>query len=282
MTDRTKRSLVTVTLLIAGIFITMLALTTIGMIGKANAQVLDTAVNEDPATMAMQIYKFVRDGSHLPAIGTALMLVVWALRGGVRKLPKIGAWFNKPIGGYVLGFSTATLAFVGPALIAGQVVTFGLITQAIGTGFAASGSWEGFRDMITKVKKSGPASLAAMVMLTLIVLSALPGCGAFKKEANEVRKDLLDCTVGDLASLDGLVPTILPTLGEAPDWKVVSAQLEAAGSRVGTCVFASLVDRWKSNLKLATLEGTTSANQALAAMKAKYSITTVKTSLGVQ
>jgi hypothetical protein len=258
MTASTKRSVLHVTLILIGVFLMMLLMTTIGWLGRASAGDVAVDVEFDPVGTAMQVYQYVRDGSHLPAVGAVLMLVVWAMRAG---LGKVHPWFKKPIGGYLIGFGSATLAFVGPAFIAGQAVTIGLITQAIGTGFAASGKWEGLRDAIAKMKK---APVVPPVALLLIL--TLAGCNHW---ATPSKTDVLDCTKGELAALPGVVPLILPTLGEKPDWKVISAQLEGAGTRVATCMLANLVDRWKSNLKLATPESNSAGDQALAELSAK-------------
>lgn len=280
MTDRTKKSLITVALLTLGVFLTIMFLTMIGVISRAMAQAPGTVtvVPDDPTGLVAQFFSFIKDGAHLPAVGAGLMLLVWGLRSLHQKLPApVGPFFKTKLGGYVLGFGTALNVYLGSALIAGQPWTLGLLMQAIGTGFAASGSWEGFMDVLKKAPK-----VSSTVMLALIVVSA-SACGPrTKREISAIKSDVLDCTVGELAGLEGLVPTILPALGETPDWKVVAAQLEPAGVNVGTCVLAALIDRYKANHKLAAAFGAGAAEDALTDMKVKGGYKTVKTSAGVR
>ena len=282
MTDRTKRSIITVALLALGVFATTMALTIVGIIGRANAQVV-AAPPDDPTGLFFQLYRFIKDGSHLPAVGAGLMLFVWALRWVHTKLPSpVGPFFKTKLGGYLLGFGTALNVYLGTALIAGQPWTFGLVLQAVGTGFAASGSWEGLMDVLKNRKSVAQNTTVALLLAVALLSPLMTGCRPVKDEINKVGGDVVDCTVGELVHLGGLVPTILPALGPSPDWNVVGSQLEQAGSRVGVCVLAMLVDRWKSSLKLATPEGAVAADKALADFKAKFNVAVVKTTSGAR
>lgn len=277
MTERTKRSLITIALLALGVTAVIMSLTIVGFIGRAHAGV-PGELPDDPTGFFAQMYVFIKNGEHLPAVGAGLMLLVWLLRWGHEKLPApVGPFFKTKLGGYVLGFGTALNIYLGTALIAHQPWTLGLLMQAIGTGFAASGKWEGLMDVLKKPPSVSSTVKAGTIGLLLIVL--LAGCDP-SQEAKFAGKTTLDCTKGELANLEGLIPTILPSVGDKPDWKVISSQLEQAGGDVGLCVLASLIDRWTSNMRLATPEGDREAADALAAMKAKFNVATIKTSEG--
>lgn len=272
MTAKTKRSLTAVLLLMTGIFLTIMVLTVVGWIGRAMAST-STAV-QSPSDTMVQIYHFMKNGENLPAVGAALMLIVWLLRWGHTKLPApLGPWFQTKLGGYVLGFGTSALLHFSVTLMAGQGVTLGLFIQAFGTGFAAAGAWEGLRDLITNFRTKP-------IVVTLFIAIVASSCGPIKRESARVANDAVDCTVGDLASLQALVPMILPQLGTKPDWKMIGAQLEGAGARVATCVMHSLIERWISNIKFATPEGKTEADAAFAELKAKLGVRVVKTTSG--
>ena len=283
MTERTKRSIISLSLLAMGIFLVTMLLTIVGIVGRAHAQV-PGALPDDPTGLFVQIYLFIKNAEHLPAVGAGLMLLVWLLRWGHEKLPApLGPFFKTKRGGYVLGFGTAMLVYLGTAWIAHAPMTFGLIMQALGTGFAASGKWEGLMDVLKKPPAVSSTAKAAVVsLLTLALISPMFGCKPVKDEVKHAGLTTLDCTVGELADLAGLVPVILPQLGDNPDWDVVSTQLEEAGARVGTCVLANLIDRYLGNLKLATPEGSQRADSALQRVKAKHKIGAVKTVVGVR
>lgn len=286
MTERTRKSLFTVALLALATTFVIMSLTIIGFIGRAHAAgVVD--LPDSPTSFFAQLYVFIKNGEHLPAVGAGLMLFTWFLRWAHEKLPApVGPFFQTKLGGYVLGFGTALNVYLGTALIAHQPWTFGLFLQAIGTGFAASGKWEGLMDVLKKppgVSSRLAKSTTAVLLTALLISPVLTGCDWTKHEVKHAGDVTLDCTKGELANLENLAPTLLPLLvGEKPDWKVISAQLEQAGVNVGTCVLASLIDRYTSNLKLATPEGTTEANQVFNDLKSKYHLTAVKTSVGTR
>lgn len=287
MTERFKRSLAGIALLTLGITAVVMAMTILGVISRANADV--GGLPADPTGLFLQVYTFIKNGEHLPAVGAALVLFVWGLRWAHTRIPwfGIGDFFKTKLGGYVLGFGTAMLLYLGTALAADQPWTFGLLMQALGTGFAASGKWEGLMDVLKGKNDPGrPTAVARAgtigVLLLMLLSPTLTGCVRGKQEVKKAGITVLDCTVAELRDLEGLVPSLLPLIGDSPDWDVISAQLDEAGARVGTCVLASLIDRYLSSSRLATPTGSSEAFGALARMKAKYQINAVKTSMGVR
>jgi len=73
-----------------------------------------------------------------------------------------------------------------------------------------------------------------LVMILIAGMVICQSCGAVKSGPG---RDVVDCTVGDLAQLEALVPLI----ADSPD---LETQLEKAGMQVGGCIWAHLVDRY--------------------------------------
>lgn len=265
---------VSLLLVLLGAGLVAAALGWIGYIGRAHASTGQEAV-ADPIALIQQIVDFARTGHGTMAVGAGLTLVVWILRSGLLK--KV-SWFSTTLGGWTLGLSTAVIAYVSASLLAGQGVTVGLIVNALLAGLAAAGGWEAVKDVASSgssTKKIASVSLLLCVML----VATLPGCGgSVKTDAKEVVTDVVDCTKGDLAALEGLVPSILPLLtGDKPDWKTIEAQLETAGARVASCVLANLIQRHADSTKRGV---SFEASQAMVVLKARLGVRVVKTRSG--
>lgn len=102
---------------------------------------------ENPTGVAGTFYNFVKAGEALPAIGAALILLVWFLRTYV-----LGwvAWFKTKLGGYAMTFGTSVLLYFGSALAAAAAFSFALLLKALGAGLAAAGGWEVVKDLFSK------------------------------------------------------------------------------------------------------------------------------------
>ena len=108
----------------------------------------------DPAGVFVTLFEKVEGGEWLPAFGAALMLLVF----GARKfLSLFTNWFDTKLGGNVLAFSVSLVMAVATALLAGQVVTIGLIATALGVAWAAGGGWENLKDILKYVGKKEEA-----------------------------------------------------------------------------------------------------------------------------
>jgi hypothetical protein len=102
---------------------------------------------EDPVELATQIYSKIKDGKWLPAVALILVLLIW----GVQKLAawKI-EWFDSKLGKYAIAFGTAAASSVAMALWAGEGLSVGIFTAAIGAALAASGGFEALSDLFGK------------------------------------------------------------------------------------------------------------------------------------
>lgn len=132
----------------------------------------------DPQTELGDVVQFARSGKGRLAIGAGLVLLVWGLRSILA--PRV-AWFKTPAGGYVLGFGSAAIFYVGGGLAGGVPITFNLICDAGVAAFAASGKWEALRDVLDKVGHppklvAGRVAQLAVVALGVGLVVSLAGC----------------------------------------------------------------------------------------------------------
>jgi hypothetical protein len=112
-------------------------------------------------------------GEYLPAIGVALIAFVAVARAG---LASHWPWFGTKLGGYVLGFGTAALLYVGEAWRSGAGLSLGVLTAALGVGWAASGGFEMIRDIVASWRKKPPSTTVALV----VAFAILVGCASCK------------------------------------------------------------------------------------------------------
>lgn len=275
MTIRQKKFLIDTTLI--GLFATIFvfAFVLVGRIGVAQAATVAPDPN-DPQGLAESLYAYIRDGAHLPAVGVALMLFVYGLRWGATKIPVVGPWFAGTLGGWVLGFGTASVLFVGTTLAAGQSITIGILMQALGTGFAATGKWEGLRDLFGYFRGGAQPTMGivkkasgAAVVLAVIIISACTGCPG---PTPVPVQDVVDCTKLDQEQLLALAGTCS---AKVPDWGAVEeCVVKGAGSaawQIGGCVLSDLVQQYlvKKSAPLDPAQ-TKSAHDALEDYRSKY------------
>lgn len=221
------------------VFISFLSL--IGYVGRAYA---DVGSSEDPVQLITQLYEFMRTGKGTVATGVAMMLVVWVARN---MLGRFIPWFKTMIGGYVLNFSTSSIAYVGVALMAEEGVSLSLLGNAVGSAFTASGGWEAFRDLFTKIGK--PAStLVSFVLIT--ALAAAPGCGPISPPV--IGSVVVDCLSEDRAKIDALISEFAPLVTEGKvNWSVVYQRAKQAGKSIGGCFLGELVNNYLGGVRLA-------------------------------
>ena len=107
-------------------------------------------VEADPMGFFEVLFKKIQGGEWLPVFALTLMVIVLV----ARKLlaPRL-AWFGTKLGGAVLAFSTSLVLAVATSLFAGQGVSLGLISTALGVAWAASGGWELVKDVLDSSKK---------------------------------------------------------------------------------------------------------------------------------
>lgn len=103
----------------------------------------------DPVSIGQEIFWRIRSGEWLPALAAALVLLVWAVR---RFLSKFVPWFKTKLGGYVVAFTTSLALTVSAAITAGESISFGLFTMALGAAWAAAGGYDALRDALAAKK----------------------------------------------------------------------------------------------------------------------------------
>lgn len=241
------------------------------LLGLASlAHAATSASPDDPGSTVVALYDYLRSGKGTAAAGAALMLAVWAMRSGLGA--KV-SWFKTQAGGYVLGFGSAALLYVGTGLMAGAPLTLSMLVNAMGAGWAAAGAWEKLRDVLTSFGKPpavtagqppaappapptptpGPVLVTRTLIAPAMVMAiVLAGCSGAQHVGSEAGGDVIDCTKGELAQL-APIAGMLAAL--ALDGKVDAATLEAmalnAGKDVGGCMLAHLDAAIRPALSLA-------------------------------
>jgi hypothetical protein len=202
----------------------------------------------DPVSELGLLVQFARTGEGRLALGAGLVLFVWALRALLK--PRI-AWFGTPAGGYLLGFGSAAIFYVGGAMLGGVAVTFNLACDAVVAAFAASGKWEALRDVLAKMGRLPPtfkaagASLVVAITGVALVVTAVGGCKTASGVAGAGGHALIDCGKADPAILADALSDLASLLaGQSPDWNAIEQQAELHGEKIGGCAIAELVQRY--------------------------------------
>lgn len=220
----------------------------------------------------------IATGQYIAAIGGALVAVVGVLR---LLLALRFAWFKTKLGGYVLGYTATTLVYGGSALHSGTPLTLTLVIAAIGAGWAASGGWETFRDVMGWFKAratsgddsgsgaaggAGPSIVSALISVLLVVgfLSipvGLASCGWWHtKPATAV----IDCVSADQAQIAGLAGELAPLVtGSSVDWSAIYERAKDAGKVIGGCVLSELVQDYLGGKKAISTDESWAARDAL-------------------
>ena len=201
----------------------------------------------DPVAEVGEIIGFARSGKGRLAFGTAIMLLVWILRTQVGKRH---AWFKSMTGGYVLGFGTAALFYVGGALLGDVPITLNLVCDAIVAGLTGAGGWETLRDMIDKMGKIPPAAKATAASLVVALVGVVlvvnvAGCKHAGPIVEEGAHAIIDCAKQNQDDIGAVISGLRPLLdGDRPDWGRMYDDAKAAGASIGGCALAELVQRY--------------------------------------
>lgn len=184
------------------------------------------------------------DGHYLPAIGVALIAFVAIARAS---LASFWPWFATKPGGYVLGFGTAGLLYLGEAWRSGAGLSVGILTAALGAGWAASGGFEMVRDLYTWWKnRPKPPAVTALLVTCAALLVACSSCREIK-DSHPVEA-LVDCTKASRDKIEALGIEMIAALGGG-GWQAVKEQAVNAGIEVGGCALAELVQSVLSGRK---------------------------------
>lgn len=228
---------------------------------------------DDAAGWASSLYQFVQAGSHVPAVGAFLVIVVWGLRKFASTITwrGIGKWFLGTVGGYVLGFSTAAILYFGLALASNGPATWSLVGSAVGSAYAASGGWEHLKDVFGYLgKKPLAGASSAVVFATLVIAVSCSGCPGVTD--SQPAGDVVDCTKQDAAKLEALAlelgckvasGVISECTALSGDWTSIETKAEAAGVAIGGCVLAMIVQQYLAKPRALPVEQTHAAHDAL-------------------
>lgn len=118
-----------------------------------NPPVVATQTQPAPEEIAGDVYTKLRAGQWLVAFGGILMLLVWAIRAGLKALSDRWSaleWFSGKLGGFVLAFGTTAALTVGTALTAGEPISLGLVSAALAAAWVAAGQWGHAKDVASK------------------------------------------------------------------------------------------------------------------------------------
>lgn len=195
---------------------------------------------DNPTGTLVELVTFARTGKGRLAIGCAIVLLVWLLRNHILKRV---AFFGTKLGGYVAGFGTAGLLYIGGGLSADLPLTANMIADALVAGFTAGSQWETISDLAkSKIPPVMRMSVASLVVVTLGVYFSVSACGG---KPFPVTGTVIDCLTVDSAAKTRLKNELTPIVfGEMPDWDVVTGKAIEAGAEVGGCVIAELVQHY--------------------------------------
>jgi hypothetical protein len=218
--------------------------------------------------MLEHITRFIASGKYIAAIGAGLVVFVGVLR---TLLAMRWAWFRGKLGGYVLGFGSATLLYLGSAFQADVAISAELVIASLGAGWAASGGWEMARDILTgfraskhkrAAKRAASATPAALLIIVATVASvSLTSCGIWGTKPG---KAVIDCVSADRNQLDALAGELSPIVfGEKPDWSAIYERAKHAGKVIGGCVLSELVQQYLGGKKAVPTDESWKARNAL-------------------
>jgi hypothetical protein len=110
---------------------------------------------EDPTEAGKDIYHAFEAGKWLVAFGGILMFFVWIFRSVLFFFNV--EWAQGELGGNIVAFGTAFTLAIGIALSAGQGLSIGLLSAAVGAGWLAKGQWS--HAQARKAKAKAEASM---------------------------------------------------------------------------------------------------------------------------
>lgn len=189
------------------------------------------------------LFTLIMTGKYLAAVGVFLVLFVSALRSVLStRVP----WFATKPGGYLLGFGSATLLYLGAAWQQGAGVTLALFATALAAGWTAAGSWEHFLDLITWLKTKPPmaqataAGMAAILICGVALSAASTGC----RLEQVAQHAIVDCTKANEGELKATADALWDALAHGASWSVVEDKAIGAGVTIGGCALALTVQRY--------------------------------------
>lgn len=111
----------------------------------------DATSSTDDGQQVVALIDMLMSGKYIPAVGVFLISVVAVARAG---LGVWVPWFKTRSGGYVLGFGSAAVLYLGSSMQAGKLSP-GIAFAALGAGWAAAGGWEHLGDLTSWLRSRG-------------------------------------------------------------------------------------------------------------------------------
>lgn len=239
------------------------------------------AADSDPSNIpASQLIDLLMTGKYMAAVGGFLIAAVTAMRAG---LGRFFPWFSTKAGGYVMGFGSAALLYLGVSFYDGKSLSLGVIAAALAAGWTAAGGWEHLSDLLSWLRPAAPQPPVAVVAgqepakspgaALPVVLALLIGSGCMVtgglvisacSAAKNVGTIVIDCAKADAAETSKLLDALKPLLSGQPiSWSSIESTAFAAGETIGGCVLAELVESHLLNTKSVSIEETWLAHGAL-------------------
>ncbi len=225
---------------------------------------------------------YMMSGQYMLAVGAALVALVALLRAG---LATRITFFTTTLGGYILGFGTSSLAYVGAALKSGAPITMALAATSLVAGFAASGKWEALRDVLTSLRKPAVAAAARAAVTTAAIVALMIGVswGASTgcKDVKGAGQAVVDCTVLNQSKLEALAATWFGRITSGTEsWAALEADAESEGGQIAACALAEVVQKYLGGDKATPAEASWQAHEALEKMRTANGGATFHTATG--
>lgn len=193
---------------------------------------------DNPTGTLAQLITFARTGKGRLAFGAGIVLLVWLLRSVVfKRVP----WLQTKTGGYLFGFGTTAILYVGGGLLADLPITFNLIADALSVGFASGGKWEAALDMAGAMRAH--AANVAKVGLVVLTFAVLLGSSC-KPYVPPTFAPVADCVNAERDKIDPLIASFWPKDGGAPDWGSIKDQAIADATDIAICAAGEFIQQY--------------------------------------
>lgn len=262
MRRATKFLVVTTTLFL----LSYIGLQHVYAMGVASVQIAPAAVADDSDLLIL-----ITTGKYIPAVGIFLIMFVTWMRSQYG-LAKLVPWFASKPGGWLLGYGSAALLYIGTSWRAGAGVSVGLLGAALAAGWSSTGGWEHLKDILELFKPQTPDAISASapsepappstlkpVARVAALAVALVSCNQIKSAGNVV----IDCAKENQGVLIALTASIFNKATSGGTWSDAEQMAKGAGARIGGCALAEAVQRFLGGNRSLSIEESNDARASL-------------------